>query len=126
MTDGRRPMARVDPRGSVSAIAHRPRTFSTTSGMRGGTAVETHLHRQLKERFGLEAGGRSEVVVGGYRVDAVAPDGQLVEVQSGALGPLRAKLTRLLREHRVRVVKPVVVARRIVRRAVPDGPDLSA
>jgi hypothetical protein len=88
--------------------------------------VETLLHRQLKARFGPEAGGRSEVVVGGFRVDAVAPDGQLVEVQSGALGPLRAKLTRLLRDHRVRVVKPVVVSRRIVRRDAADGPDLSA
>jgi hypothetical protein len=89
-------------------------------------AVETLLHRQLKTRFGPEAGGRSEVVVGRFRIDAIAPDGQLVEVQSGALGPLRTKLSRLLREHRVRVVKPVVVSRRIVRRAVTDGPDLSA
>jgi hypothetical protein len=88
--------------------------------------VETLLHQQLKRRFGPEAGGRSEVVVGGFRVDAIAPDGQLVEVQSGALGPLRVKLTRLLRDHRVRVVKPVVVSRRIVRRARGDGPDLSA
>lgn len=88
--------------------------------------METRLHQQLKARYGAEAGGRTEVVVDRFRVDAVTPDGQLVEVQSGALGPLRAKLDRLLRDHRVRVVKPVVVERRIVRRALPDGPDLSA
>lgn len=67
-----------------------------------------------------------EVAVKGYRIDAVAPDGALVEVQSGALGPLRAKLHRLLPEHRIRVIKPVVVERRVVRRARRDGADLSA
>ena len=88
--------------------------------------METALHRQLKDRFGPECGGRSEVTLGGFRIDAVGPDGGLVEVQSGSLGPLRGKLARLLGEHRVRVVKPVVVSRRIVRRARRDGSDLSA
>ena len=88
--------------------------------------METALHRQLKARFGTEAGGRSEVALAGFRIDAVDPDGLLIEVQSGALGPLRAKLARLLLEHRVRVVKPVVVARRIVRRARRDAVDLSS
>src|SRR4051812_46620475 len=84
------------------------------------------LHRQLKARFGPEAGGRTEVAVGGDRVDAVGLDGVLVEVQSKGLGTLRTKLRRLLAEHRVRVVKPVVIGRRVVRRARRDGPDLSA
>jgi len=88
--------------------------------------VETTLHRQLKARFGPEAGGRSEVAVGGYRVDAIDPDGVLIEVQSKGLGTLRAKLRRLLAEHQVRVVRPVVIGRRVVRRARRDGPDLSA
>src|SRR5207302_151250 len=60
------------------------------------------------------------------RIDAIAPDGTLIEVQTGALGPLREKLGRLLRARRVRVIKPVVVTRRIVRRDRRDGPDLSA
>ncbi|MDB5352537.1 MAG: hypothetical protein JWN86_3784 [Planctomycetota bacterium] len=88
--------------------------------------METALHRQLKTRFGPDVGGRSEVTLAGFRIDAVDPDGSLVEVQSGALGPLRAKLTRLLLEHRVRVVKPVVVSKRVVRRARRDGPDQSS
>lgn len=66
------------------------------------------------------------MTLGNYRVDAVAVDGMLVEVQSGALGPLRGKLGRLLPGSKVRVVKPVVVTRRVVRRARPDGADLSA
>lgn len=88
--------------------------------------METALHRQLKTRFGPEAGGRSEVALGGFRIDAIDPDGSLIEVQSGALGPLRPKIARLLLEHRVRVVKPVVIARRIVRRKTRDGVDLSS
>ena len=88
--------------------------------------METGLHRQLKDRYGVDRGGRCEVVVDGFRVDAIEPDGTLVEVQSAGLGPLRGKLARLLPGHRVRVVKPVVVARRIVRRARAEGPDLGA
>ena len=48
--------------------------------------------------------------------------GRLVEVQSGALGPLRGKLRRLLPEHRIRIVKPVVLKRRVVRKSRRDGP----
>jgi hypothetical protein len=89
-------------------------------------AVETSLHRQLKERYGPEAGGRLEVSVAGYRIDAVTADGALVEVQSGPLGPLKAKLGRLLPTNRVRVIKPVVLRRRVIRRARPEGEDLSS
>jgi hypothetical protein len=88
--------------------------------------VETSLHRTLKERYGPDSGGRAEVVLKGFRVDAVTPEGALIEVQSGPLGPLRAKLERLLPEHRVHVIKPVVLTRRLVRRARRDGADLAA
>lgn len=88
--------------------------------------METTLHRQLKERFAEGESDRQEVRHLGYRVDAVTADGWLVEVQTGPLTPLREKLRNLLTKHRVRVVKPVVESRRIVRRARPDGPDLSA
>jgi hypothetical protein len=88
--------------------------------------METSLHRTLKERYGSGSEGRSEVSLAGFRIDAVDGAGLLVEIQSGPLGPLRAKLRRLLPEHRVRVVKPVVIERRIVRRARGEGPDLSA
>ncbi len=88
--------------------------------------METTLHRQLKDRFGPGSGGRSEVVVGSFRIDAVDVDGTLIEVQSAPLAALRSKLGRLLHDHRIRVVKPVVTARRVVRRARRDGPDLAA
>lgn len=77
--------------------------------------MESSLHRSLKERYAAAAGGRFEVSLQGYRIDAVDGDGRLVEVQSGSLGPLCNKLTRLLPEHRVRIVKPVILRRRLIR-----------
>jgi hypothetical protein len=88
--------------------------------------VERSLHRQLKERYGPGLGGRSEVVLDRFRVDAVAPDGRLIEIQSGPLGRLRAKLERLLPTREVVVVRPIVVDRRLIRRDRPEGPDLGA
>ena len=86
--------------------------------------MERSLHRQLKERYGPEVGGRSEVVLGEFRVDAMGPDGRLIEIQSGPLGLLKAKLAKLLPTREVCVVKPVVVRRRVIRREKPDGVDL--
>ena len=88
--------------------------------------MESTLHRQLKQRFGPESGGRAEVQIGQYRVDAIDSEGRLVEIQAGPLGVLKSKLSRLLDEHEVRVIKPVVLSRRIVRRHRADGPDRSA
>ncbi len=88
--------------------------------------MERSLHRQLKERYGVAIGGRSEVVVGGFRVDALAPDGRLVEIQSSPLGLLKGKLSRLLPDHSIDVIKPVIVSRRVIQRKTPDGADLSS
>lgn len=87
--------------------------------------METSLHRSLKELHGPAAGGRCEVAVDGFRIDAVAADGSLVEIQSGGLGALKPKLRSLLPRHRIRVVKPIVLGRVVVRRTAADGPDLS-
>jgi hypothetical protein len=68
-----------------------------------------------------------EVRLGQYRarVDAVGADGELIEVQAAPLTALRPKLGRLLDAgQRVRVVKPVVVAKRIVKKHRVDGPEL--
>jgi len=88
--------------------------------------METSLHRSLKERYATGGNGRPEVAIRGFRIDAVDDAGRLVEVQSGPLGPLRGKLNRLLPDHRIRIVKPVVLRRRVVRRHRADGPDLSS
>ncbi len=88
--------------------------------------METSLHRTLKERYAAGEQGHREVKVERYRIDAVDDTGRLVEIQSGALGPLRGKLRRLLPDYRIRIVKPVVITRRGVRRERRDGPVVSA
>jgi hypothetical protein len=88
--------------------------------------MEMSLHQSLKERYATGGDRRPEVPIRGFRIDAVDNAGRLVEVQSGPLAPLRRKLNRLLPDHRVRIVKPVILRRRVVRRHRVDGPDLSA
>ena len=89
--------------------------------------MEMSLHRQIKTLYGSTPGGQVEASVAGYRIDAIRSDGLLIEVQSAALSPLRPKIRRLVElGHRVRVVKPVVVSRRIVQVERRSGRILSS
>jgi len=78
-----------------------------------GTLNEGALHAQLKVWYG-KPGDLLEQKVGGYIVDLVRGD-LLVEFQTGGFAPLRTKLAALADQHRVRLVAPVAVSRRIVR-----------
>lgn len=81
--------------------------------------METSLHRDLKLLYaGRQA--RFEVPLAGYRVDAIAR-GRLVEVQHGSLGAIRDKVRALLEEHRVTVVKPIVLRKFLVKQAAKGG-----
>ena len=82
--------------------------------------METSLHRQLKESYAKDAAD-VEVTIGAYRIDAVR-DGELIEVQHGSLTAIRSKVAQLLKQHRVRVVKPIIARKRIVRQLTVDGP----
>ena len=88
-----------------------------------GTLNEGALHAQLKEWY-RRPRDRVEQPVGAYVVDLVRGD-LLIEIQTGNFAPLRRKLEELLRTHRVRLVAPVAVTRRIVR-VSDDGVVLSA
>lgn len=81
--------------------------------------MEYSLHRQLKQ---LYAGGdaRMEVPLDDYRIDVVR-DGRLVEIQHGSLWAIRDKVRCLLDEHRVLVVKPIIVRKRLVKRKRRGG-----
>lgn len=85
--------------------------------------METSLHRQLKQIYAGEA-AQVEVRLAGYRIDAVA-DGELVEIQHGSLAAIRDKISRLLEKHRVRIVKPIVASKVLVRCESPAA-DLHA
>lgn len=75
---------------------------------------EGPLHAAVKVLL-AEPGDRLEVPVGRFMIDLVRADGELVEVQTGGFGALGGKLDALLDEHRMRIVHPVAVERRIVR-----------
>jgi len=81
--------------------------------------VETSLHQQLKSHYA----GRDcavEARVDRFRIDVVRGK-ELIEVQHGSLAAIRDKVGRLLQTHAVRVVKPIVTRKRIVRLDCPDG-----
>lgn len=75
--------------------------------------METSLHRDLKALYAGET-DRREVRWGEFRIDVVRAD-ELVEIQHGSLSAIRGKVARLLERHRVRVVKPIVIEKRLIK-----------
>ncbi len=75
--------------------------------------METTLHQQLKDHYS-RPGSRQEVPLGRYRIDVVHR-GRLIEIQHSGLGAIRDKIRKLLTEHKVDVVKPLVVRKMLVR-----------
>jgi hypothetical protein len=85
--------------------------------------METTLHRQLKALYaGREA--RVEERVDGFRIDAIR-NGELIEIQHGSLAAIRNKIARLLINHRVLVVKPLIVRKHLVRLTRRGGRQLA-
>jgi hypothetical protein len=85
--------------------------------------METSLHRQLKEQY-AGTDGQTEVTCDGYRIDAVDGD-ELIEVQQASLTAIRDKVGKLLKKHRVRVVKPIVVRKQLVKCRNKAGKEIS-
>lgn len=81
--------------------------------------MESSLHRQLKLLYGGDAAD-VEVRIDGFRIDAVV-EGRLYEIQQASLGALRDKVRRLLEQHRVVIVKPLIGRRYLIRRDDPAG-----
>lgn len=85
--------------------------------------METTLHRQLKAQY-APSEAETEVRVGNYRIDAVAGR-ELVEIQHASLASIRDKIRDLLNQrHRVRVVKPLVRRKTLIRLAKRQGEPL--
>ena len=60
----------------------------------------------------------------GYRIDAVVGR-RLIEIQHGSLAAIRTKIARLVEQHRVLVVKPIVANKLIIKQSATDGPIVS-
>ena len=74
---------------------------------------ERGLHAELKEWL-REPGDLVEGTVWGYRADIIRGD-LLIEIQTGNFPQIRAKLAKLLKGYRVRLVHPVPVRRWVIR-----------
>lgn len=85
--------------------------------------METSLHRELKSHY-AESDAATEVRLGRFRIDAVS-GGELIEIQFASLSAIRDKIAALVRSEQVRIVKPIVARRRIIRQQHPEGPVVS-
>ena len=81
--------------------------------------METSLHRQLKQLY-ADRGARVEAPLGKYRIDVIC-DGELIEIQHGSLAAIRRKVQDLLEGHRVLVVKPIILQKRLVKQKTRGG-----
>ena len=83
-----------------------------TKGSTIGTRKESSLHRSLKFQYsGLD--GDTETLTGNYVCDACTAKGELIEVQTGSLGPLREKVKTLCLDHKVRIIHPIIAQKQI-------------
>jgi len=89
------------------------------NGSQIGTLNENPLHAGLKEWY-AEPGDRVEVGVDGYVVDIIR-DELLIEIQTGSLYPIRAKLRELVKDHPVRLVCPLARDKYIVKLPKAEG-----
>jgi hypothetical protein len=86
--------------------------------------METTLHRQLKQQYAGDD-SQTEVRIGSFRIDAVRDD-ELIEIQHGSLAAIRDKVERLLANgHPLRIVKPMIARRLLVRLARKSGREVS-
>jgi hypothetical protein len=72
-----------------------------------GTENESSLHRALKFRYAAQ--GETEAARAGYVCDAIAPDGEAVEIQTGSFGALKRKIPALAEKGMVRLIYPIIV-----------------
>lgn len=82
--------------------------------------METSLHQSLKRLY-AESEAATEVKLGAYRIDAISGD-QLIEIQFASLSSIRDKIRALVKTSKVKVVKPIVAQRTIIRQQTDDGP----
>jgi hypothetical protein len=85
--------------------------------------METTLHRQLKAHYAPD-GAQLEQRIGRYRIDVIDGD-ELIEIQLGSLSAIRDKIAALVREHRVRIVKPIIAAKHLVKHDREGGKTVS-
>ena len=85
----------------------------------GNWLMESSLHKQLKELY-ADQGAEIEQKLGRYRIDVVC-DQELIEIQHGSLAAIRDKVADLTNTHRMLVVKPIIIRKRLVKTKSQGG-----
>jgi len=75
--------------------------------------METSLHQRLKHIYADDE-SQIERRVGRYIIDVIRDD-ELIEIQHASLSTISRKVQTLLKTHRVRVVKPLVIRKQLIR-----------
>ncbi|HOV64679.1 MAG TPA: hypothetical protein PLG43_12445 [Spirochaetia bacterium] len=89
-----------------------------------GLYRETNLHASLKSWY-AKPGDRIEVRISGFYTDILRGE-QCIEIQTGHFGSLTEKLSKLLSDRPVRVVYPIAVSKKIIRKHPETGETLSS
>ena len=77
-----------------------------------GTEKESSLHRVLKFRY-AGSGGKTEAPSGDFVADGIRETGEIIEVQTGSFGPLKAKIEDFAKRGKVRIIHPIAVVKYI-------------
>jgi len=80
--------------------------------MKIGTYKESSLHRSLKFRYSGDNGSVEESA-GSFVCDACTSEGELIEVQTGSLGPLKEKAKSLCKKNKLRIIHPIIIQKTI-------------
>ena len=75
--------------------------------------METSLHQRMK-RIYADDESQVEQRLGPYIIDVLRED-ELVEVQFSSLSSINRKIQNLVKKHKVRVVKPLVLRKQLIR-----------
>ena len=78
-----------------------------------GSLKETSLHAALKDWAG-KPGDRFEFPIDGYLIDIVRDD-LLIEIQTRNFSMIKAKLERLLENHKVHLIHPIAQEKWIIK-----------
>ena len=77
-----------------------------------GTKKESSLHRSLKFQYS-GSGGATETLIGDYICDGQTGKGEIIEVQTGSLGPLKEKARNLTKTGKVKIIHPIIFQKHI-------------
>lgn len=75
--------------------------------------METSLHQRMKRMYASDE-SQVEQRVGRYIIDVIRGE-ELIEIQFSSLAAINRKIEALAKDHKVRVVKPLVLQKQLVR-----------